>query len=671
MSLLEKTKFDEIKATGNLPTPKGVALAIVQLTRDENVCVPEIVRALKADPALSGRIIKAANTANKARRPVAAVPDAVTVIGINTVKNLALGFSLISNYRNGKCRNFDYDRYWSRSLLVANAAQCFAAHAPSAAGEELFVCGLLGRIGQLALASAYPDAYSELLGRHADAPLIERRARERERFGISDDEMTAELLAGWGIPKQLAEPVRFHENPEGGPFAEGSRGALMCATLKLAAFFADATFHEPATRRRLLPQLFLFASRLGIDSEAALATGDASVGQWRDWAAMLGLDSGKVESYVALAKTAPAAAAEPVKAAAAPVAAEIAADPGGPGVAAPAAPTLPSKIRVLVVDDDAAVLQSLEKLMNAAGYEVHTAADGEAAMAVALQVQPQIVVTDWMMPRMDGLSLCKALRDTMLGRNCYVLILTSMEDEARVIQAYESGVDDYVVKPFNQKVLIARLRAGERMVKLQQEVANDRDEIRRLAAEMAVINRKLREAALIDALTAIPNRGYAMERLAQDWAGARRQSGHLACIMVDIDYFKRINDQHGHDAGDVVLKQAAQIMRQSARAQDMVCRIGGEEFLVICPNSDGVAAYLCAERLRTAIAAARFEVNLQRLPVTISVGVASMNPRTPDVASLLKEADRALYAAKDAGRNRTVVAEAGAAPQGRHLSVAR
>lgn len=656
MNLLEKNKFDELKAAGTLPSPKGVALAIVQLTRKDDVSVSEIVHTLKADPALAGRVIKAANTANKARRPVASMPDAVAVIGINAVRNLALGFSLVSHYSNGSCRGFDYPRYWSRSLLVANAAPSFGGHVNVAAGEELFICGLFGRIGQLALATVYPDAYSKLLQQNPSVPLARRRAAEREQFGISDDELAAQMITDWGMPRQLADPVRFHESTDAGPFPEGSRGAMLCSTMRLAAYFADLTFMDPVNRRRQLPQLFLLASRLGMDSDTTLALGDEAVRQWHEWGAMLKVDSSSVESYVELARAAPAAEAEAVSS---------------------VTPTLkeeskPAKelVRVLVVEKDAALRRQLAETLRVHHYEVANTHDVSEGLSMALQFQPHIVIADSGKPGMDGMALCKALRETTIGRHIYLLLLSSQDSEQRLVEAFESGVDDYLAKPVKEPVLLARLRAGERVVRMQREMNNDRDEIRRLAAEMATINRKLREVALMDSLTGIPNRGYAMERLDHDWAAARRQQSPLACIMVDIDHFKRINDEHGHAAGDTVLKQAAQIMRQSARAQDVVCRIGGEEFLVICPASDTVAAYLCAERLRTALAGARFEVGQQRIPVTISLGVAALNARMSDVAMLMREADRALYLAKEGGRNRCVVAEAGSATAARRLTAA-
>jgi two-component system cell cycle response regulator len=261
-----------------------------------------------------------------------------------------------------------------------------------------------------------------------------------------------------------------------------------------------------------------------------------------------------------------------------------------------------------------------------------------------------------MMPEMDGIAFCRALRETKVGRGIYILILTGQEDEEKLVQAFEAGVDDFVVKPFRPKTLLARLRAGQRVIQLQQEVESDREEIRRFAAELAMTNRRLQQAALVDPLTEIPNRRYAMDRIQQEWAAADRSRHPLSCMMIDVDHFKRINDTYGHDTGDAVLRRTADALKASARAQDVVCRIGGEEFLVICPNTSLDAAGQCAERLRSAAAAMRVQVGTLSLQTTISVGVATMDTGMIGPEAMIKAADQAVYAAKQAGRNRTCVA---------------
>ena len=203
-----------------------------------------------------------------------------------------------------------------------------------------------------------------------------------------------------------------------------------------------------------------------------------------------------------------------------------------------------------------------------------------------------------MMPEMDGLQFCQALRRFGSGRNMYVLLLTGRGEEDRIVEAFDAGVDDYIVKPFKPKLLLARIRAGRRVVELQQQVEKDKKLQREQVAKLAVLNRKLRAAALTDPLTELPNRRYAMKRLDVEWANAERTGHPLSVLMVDIDRFKTINDTHGHDMGDLVLRETAKAMCRTLRRSDTCARIGGEEFVVISPNTDPEGARSLAERIR-------------------------------------------------------------------------
>lgn len=641
MRLPANSKFEELKAAGALPSPKGVALALMRATRNEEVKQGEIVRIVKADPALSGRLIRAANSAAYACRPVASIPDAVMVLGIRAVRQLALGFSLVSNYDGGACTRFDYPAFWSRSLLMAIATPLFARHTRAAAGEELFVCGLLSRIGALALATAFPGEYAEVLARCETDAKLKLVTLEQEAFGIGHDELTAALLAEWGMPVQLVEPVRHHEE-DNCPHGDGARGALLRNLLHLSAFFADMCLGPEGARRRLLPQLFLLASRVGLAAEGVVALGDQAVREWREWATLLHVESRDVASYADLALAIPDAP-------------ETEANEGRAAEA--------DRLRVLIVDDDHSVIVLLKKLLGA-NYTVHLARDGAEALEVALKVEPHIVITDWLMPKMDGIALCKALRATALGSETYILILTALEDEERLVEAFAAGADDYVAKPLRPRVLAARLSAGSRVIRLRRKIESDRDDIRRFATELACANRRLHQTALVDVLTGVPNRRYGIERLHQEWSAAQRDRQALACLIIDVDHFKQINDGHGHDAGDTVLKHVAQIMKQAARVQDVLARMGGEEFMLVLPRTGRAAAVQCAERLRALVAAARIAVGGAEIGVTVSIGVATATPQHADAAAILKAADIALYAAKQAGRNRVCASEApsGAAP---------
>ncbi len=192
------------------------------------------------------------------------------------------------------------------------------------------------------------------------------------------------------------------------------------------------------------------------------------------------------------------------------------------------------------------------------------------------------------------------------------------------------------------------------MVRLQEELAFDREQLMRFSKDLAASNERLQRLALTDALTELPNRRFAMERFEQEWALSKRGDRTLSCMMVDIDYFKPINDKYGHQAGDEALKWVANALRQSARTQDVVCRYGGEEFVVICPDTGIDAAYKCAERLRLNVAALKFKSQENSIRLTVSIGVAQKKEGVASIERLLSRADECLYAAKEGGRNRTV-----------------
>jgi len=313
------------------------------------------------------------------------------------------------------------------------------------------------------------------------------------------------------------------------------------------------------------------------------------------------------------------------------------------------------KMRVLVVEDDRVMRTLLVKMLESAGHQVSIAANGEEALQLIERVRPQLVVTDWVMPKMSGLELCRELRAQLQHREIYVIVVTVQESADKLVEAFEAGADDYLLKPLTPKIFFARLRAAQRVIQLQEELAFDREQLLRFAKDLTEANERLQRQALTDALTSLPNRRFAMERLEQEWALTQRGDRALSCLMVDIDHFKSINDKHGHQIGDEALKLVAITLRHAARTQDVVCRYGGEEFVVICPDTSLADACQCAERLRLNVLAEGLKLSDgSLLRMTASIGVAQKQSDTPTLESLLIRADDNLYAAKAAGRNCTV-----------------
>ena len=301
---------------------------------------------------------------------------------------------------------------------------------------------------------------------------------------------------------------------------------------------------------------------------------------------------------------------------------------------------------ILAVDDDPMTLISLSATLSAENRVIITASDGEEALQISLKQRPHLIITDWRMPKLNGIELCKTLRKTKATRHKYIIMLTSCETDNELITAFDAGINDYIVKPFSPKVLLARVSNGERLIRYQQK-------IRAYATQLANANKKLQNMAMTDFLTGLPNRRNALIRLKNLVAEVQRYGEPLSCIMIDIDHFKKINDTYGHDKGDVVLQKLAEILEEKARSYDMVSRWGGEEFLIICARSDNEDTFQLAERLRKAVAKTTIKLpETVDITLTISLGVASWSSDYQDAEQLLKKADNCLYQAKANSRNR-------------------
>ncbi len=229
--------------------------------------------------------------------------------------------------------------------------------------------------------------------------------------------------------------------------------------------------------------------------------------------------------------------------------------------------------------------------------------------------------------------------------------ITSVESENDLVKAFEAGVDDYLTKPVNMRALSARLKAAWRYVRLRDAWERDHQRLTAAASELALTNRRLQHAALTDPLTELANRRAGLGALSQAWSVSVRHGTPLCVISIDIDHFKSINDTYGHAGGDLVLQRLSQSLRAVVRQEDTVCRWGGEEFMVICPNlalSEGIQM---AQRLRKTIASTPTNIEGKPTQITVSLGISEWRMALQNYEQLLTEADQALYAAKRAGRN--------------------
>jgi diguanylate cyclase (GGDEF)-like protein len=297
-------------------------------------------------------------------------------------------------------------------------------------------------------------------------------------------------------------------------------------------------------------------------------------------------------------------------------------------------------MKILAAEDNPVFQSMLRTMLMKWGYDVTIARDGvEAWQALQSQDSPRLAILDWMMPGMDGVEVCRRVRAADREPYIYILLLTARTDSQDLVEGMDAGADDYLTKPFNAHELRVRLRAGRRILDLQEELLQARE--------------ALREQATHDSLTGLLNRAAILETLHNELSRSRRESQPVALLMVDLDRFKLINDTHGHLAGDAVLREAARRMKAAVRRYDAIGRYGGEEFLIVLPGCEADAARVQAERVREAVAAGPFAAVAQSIAVTCSIGVSCRaRPSLSDTDPLVRDADMALYAAKDHGRNR-------------------
>jgi two-component system cell cycle response regulator len=290
---------------------------------------------------------------------------------------------------------------------------------------------------------------------------------------------------------------------------------------------------------------------------------------------------------------------------------------------------------VLVADNSDEVRAELERRLGERGYRVASAGEGAQALELVAREVPDVVLLDYELAGIDGMAVLDRLRADDELAAVPVIMLTQLADPELLVEALRRGAHDYLRKPFDPSELDARVMAALR--------------VKRLHDALLEANRKLAEQALTDDLTRLANRRHGAHQLEREIALGVRHGRDLALVRVDVDHFKAINDTHGHQAGDQVLAEVARRLAGAVRGGDELARWGGDEFVAILPGTDRPGALRAAERLRAAVAEAPIEIVGASLPVTVSVGWAHWAGDTPD--DLLARADRALYKAKDAGRD--------------------
>ena len=288
---------------------------------------------------------------------------------------------------------------------------------------------------------------------------------------------------------------------------------------------------------------------------------------------------------------------------------------------------------LLLVDDDPVTLRLLTKWLEPGGFQVRCVENGEDAIEAVRECCPGIVLTDWNMPRMDGLQLCRWLRQQSLPHYVYIVILSGRAETQDVVLGLETGADDFLTKPVQRDELLARLRCGSRVLAME---------------------RRLSYQARLDSLTGLATQRTLYKQLERNWHSNCENIRRMTCVMIDLDFFKNINDTHGHSMGDEVIRRVTRILQEHARPDDLVARYGGEEFCIMLADVDESQAVNWAEQVRETISQQEIPVSESSLRITASFGVSERTEDTTTAEELVDRADQALLVAKQSGRDTVV-----------------
>ena len=316
------------------------------------------------------------------------------------------------------------------------------------------------------------------------------------------------------------------------------------------------------------------------------------------------------------------------------------------------------KKKILIAEDDPISRRLLEVFLNRWGYDVAVAASGTEALDLLDQIDaPRLAVLDWMMPGLEGVQVCRKIRERKDRPYVYILLLSARAQKEDLLLGLESGADDYLTKPFDAPELRARLHVGQRILQLQDGL---------MAAGAELLFR-----ATHDSLTGISNRGVILDILRREHSRQVREGGSFGIVLLDVDHFKSVNDTYGHLRGDTVLQEVVRRVTSTVRAYDTVGRYGGEEFLIVAPSSGAEGILRPSERVRLAIEATPIKTDAGEISVTVSLGLAVSSEAAPlDPELMLSTADEALYRAKADGRNRSEMGILDATPSDSQVEIA-
>jgi diguanylate cyclase (GGDEF)-like protein len=310
-------------------------------------------------------------------------------------------------------------------------------------------------------------------------------------------------------------------------------------------------------------------------------------------------------------------------------------------------PLNPENCLILVVDDVLINLQVMAQALESANYEITLTSSGKQALERMQLVRPDLILLDLMMPDMNGFEVCDKIKSDLNLADIPIIFITASNQQEHILQAFDKGAVDYIVKPFNTYELLARVRT-------HLELKYAQNQLKKMLEEQKELVKKLETLANTDSLTGVWNRRYVLNLAEQETQRCQRYNRPLSVLMIDIDHFKCVNDTYGHAIGDEVLIMMTETVMNYLRTVDVLGRFGGEEFVALLPETDSKAAVITAERIRENIEKMTIPINGKLVSITVSIGVGSYQKNDTSIDLIIKRADEALYQAKNQGRNQVI-----------------
>ncbi|MCA9001993.1 MAG: HDOD domain-containing protein, partial [Planctomycetes bacterium] len=458
--------FEELKLSGNLPSPAGVGMRILELTRSEDYSAEDMGFAIMADSSLTGRILQLANSAaNATAEPATTVEEAIMRLGSNVVRNLALAFSLVSERTTGSCKAFDYEDYWSTSLARAVVAKALAQKIGMRKPEEAYICGLIGDVGRLALASVYADVYSEMLTTHGTLPLDGLIPKETARFRINHSQIGSLTLRDWGLPDAFSEAILEYTSCRS--LETMTQMESLADVLRVSYWIGEALAADEHTApflwKTIGEQLQFVQKLLGMDRSSFTNFGNACAKQWVQWGDSLEVATGNGQNFNEVFRLVDASKNATPESITQQTSQESTA-------ASNVAQDLLDQVRLMVVGDTATAQVKACSTLQQAPFVVRYESDGKAGLREALRWGADILLADQCCPGLDGVELCRSLRKNSQGESLYLAVLGCGTDDCndKAVECFEAGADDFINMPTSPELLSARIRAGLRVCSLHR-----------------------------------------------------------------------------------------------------------------------------------------------------------------------------------------------------------